>query len=92
MVLLSIAFVAGCGSKVAGSYTSLGQTLTLANDGSVTLEIPSMQGKGKTDHGSFSYNGKEVMIKFTGNKFVYTFKVAGNNLIDKDSGNTWNKK
>lgn len=89
--VIILLLLAGCGNnndKVAGYYISDDMTWTLGNDGSATFEVSST---GRTDHGSFSYNGKEVMIEFPG-IIVYTYKVAGNKLIDKDTGEIWNKK
>lgn len=101
LVILSVVILAtmGCGSnngKVAGIYGIYGMTITLANDGSATLEIPYIPGthfnlEGETDHGSFSYNGKVVILKWAGKRADEIYQVAGNNLID-NQGDVWKKR
>lgn len=96
LMLLTVAGalgVAGCGSgdlsKVSGIYNSANMTLTLTSDGSATLKIPPVPAinlEGEKRNGTYTFDGKEIRIKFSDGKDAYTFKVAGEDLIETSTG------
>ena len=99
MLVVGCILVIGCGSnngkagsnneKVAGIYRSDDMNLMLGSYGSVILDMfeetdPNLLCEGR--HGSFSYDGKEIKIKFLTDNNVMIFKVEGDNLVGISTG------